>query len=151
MARKITSKTGVQSFGQRLYNIFFKTYTKRCGDALPRNFADWAAQRIKNLSLKEAVRNALLGNSTSQQSEMITVKRSSNSSITPDWARDDVGTLRGTPAERGNPRCPVNASKRIRHRNGHVEWCLPEQFCEWTEFGGAYLCHLCHSENSLCS
>jgi protoporphyrinogen oxidase len=47
-------------FGTRLYRIFFKTYTEKVwgmpADELP---ADWAAQRIKNLSLGRAVVNAL--------------------------------------------------------------------------------------------
>jgi protoporphyrinogen oxidase len=49
-------------FGYRLYRTFFKTYTEKVW-GIPCNeiSADWAAQRIKNLSLKEAVRNAVLG------------------------------------------------------------------------------------------
>ncbi len=49
-------------FGYRLYRIFFKTYTEKVW-GIPCNeiSADWAAQRIKNLSLKEAVINAVLG------------------------------------------------------------------------------------------
>jgi len=47
-------------FGRRLYGTFFKTYTEKVwgvpADTLP---ADWAAQRIKNLSLAGAVVNAL--------------------------------------------------------------------------------------------
>jgi protoporphyrinogen oxidase len=47
-------------FGRRLYRTFFKTYTEKVwgvpADTLP---ADWAAQRIKNLSLAGAVVNAL--------------------------------------------------------------------------------------------
>ncbi len=51
-------------FGYRLYNIFFKTYTEKVwGIPCTEISADWAAQRIKNLSLVEAVRNALLGGS----------------------------------------------------------------------------------------
>src|SRR6476661_3860691 len=48
-------------FGHRLYEIFFKTYTEKVW-GIPCNeiSADWAAQRIKNLSLKAAVRNAVL-------------------------------------------------------------------------------------------
>ncbi|MCC6361526.1 MAG: NAD(P)-binding protein, partial [Phycisphaerales bacterium] len=48
-------------FGHRLYSIFFKTYTEKVW-GIPCNeiSADWAAQRIKNLSLSEAIRNALL-------------------------------------------------------------------------------------------
>lgn len=48
-------------FGRRLFNIFFKTYTEkvwgmRCEDIS----ADWAAQRIKGLSLFSAIMNAVL-------------------------------------------------------------------------------------------
>jgi protoporphyrinogen oxidase len=48
-------------FGWRLYRIFFKTYTEKVW-GVPANEiqADWAAQRIKNLSLFTAVMNALL-------------------------------------------------------------------------------------------
>ncbi len=49
-------------FGYRLYKIFFKTYTEKVwGIPCSEISADWAAQRIKNLSLKQAVRNALFG------------------------------------------------------------------------------------------
>jgi len=48
-------------FGWRLYRTFFKTYTEKVwgmdADEMP---ADWAAQRIKNLSLFKAVMNAVL-------------------------------------------------------------------------------------------
>jgi protoporphyrinogen oxidase len=48
-------------FGKRLFSIFFKTYTEKvwgmnCKDIS----ADWAAQRIKGLSLASAVKNAIL-------------------------------------------------------------------------------------------
>jgi protoporphyrinogen oxidase len=49
-------------FGSRLYEIFFKTYTEKVwGIPCTEISADWAAQRIKNLDLVQAVRNALLG------------------------------------------------------------------------------------------
>lgn len=48
-------------FGWRLYRIFFKTYTEKVwGVPATELQADWAAQRIKNLSLFKAVLNALL-------------------------------------------------------------------------------------------
>jgi protoporphyrinogen oxidase len=48
-------------FGSRLYRIFFKTYTEKVwGVPAEEIQADWAAQRIKNLSLSRAVFNALL-------------------------------------------------------------------------------------------
>ena len=48
-------------FGRRLYRTFFKTYTEKVwGMPCHAIRADWAAQRIKGLSLFAAVANALL-------------------------------------------------------------------------------------------
>lgn len=48
-------------FGKRLFQIFFKTYTEKVwGMSCKEISADWAAQRIKGLSLTTAVLNALL-------------------------------------------------------------------------------------------
>jgi protoporphyrinogen oxidase len=49
-------------FGDRLYRTFFKTYTEKVW-GIPCNEirAEWAAQRIRNLSLVVAVANALIG------------------------------------------------------------------------------------------
>ncbi len=50
----------VNQFGMRLYRIFFKTYTEKVwGRPCSEISADWAAQRIKGLSLISAARNAL--------------------------------------------------------------------------------------------
>jgi UDP-galactopyranose mutase len=47
-------------FGFRLYRIFFKTYTEKLwGVPATTIQADWAAQRIKNLSLFKAIWNAV--------------------------------------------------------------------------------------------
>ncbi len=47
-------------FGRRLYNIFFKTYTEKVwGIPCTELSAEWAAQRIRGLSLVSLVRNAL--------------------------------------------------------------------------------------------
>ena len=49
-------------FGAKLFNMFFKSYTEKVwGIPCTQIGADWAAQRIKGLSLGEAVRNALFG------------------------------------------------------------------------------------------
>jgi len=51
------------NFGKRLFEIFFQAYTEKLwGIPCTAISADWAAQRIKGLSLLKAVRNALLGN-----------------------------------------------------------------------------------------
>ena len=48
-------------FGERLYHIFFKTYTEKVwGMSCKEISADWAAQRIKGLSLASAIKNAIL-------------------------------------------------------------------------------------------
>jgi len=47
-------------FGRRLYTMFFKTYTEKVwGIPADTLRADWAAQRIRNLSLSNAIRNAI--------------------------------------------------------------------------------------------
>ncbi len=49
-------------FGQRLYRIFFKTYTEKVwGIPCSEIRAEWAAQRIQGLSLPVAVWNAVFG------------------------------------------------------------------------------------------
>lgn len=55
-------------FGWRLYRIFFKTYTEKVwGMPASEIEADWAAQRIKNLSLMKAIANAILPNGGKDQ------------------------------------------------------------------------------------
>jgi protoporphyrinogen oxidase len=50
-------------FGRRLFEIFFKTYTEKVwGMPCSEISAAWAAQRIKNLNLLTALKNAFLGN-----------------------------------------------------------------------------------------
>lgn len=54
-------------FGQRLYETFFKTYTEKVwGIPCDQIRADWAAQRIKGLSLSKAVINALFGSNNTK-------------------------------------------------------------------------------------
>ena len=48
-------------FGKRLFNTFFKSYTEKVwGMSCNEISADWAAQRIKGLSLGSAIKNALI-------------------------------------------------------------------------------------------
>ncbi|MEM8630065.1 MAG: NAD(P)/FAD-dependent oxidoreductase [Pseudomonadota bacterium] len=52
----------INRFGGRLYMHFFRSYTEKVWGISPKNIrADWAAQRIKNLSLPKAVWNAISG------------------------------------------------------------------------------------------
>ncbi len=51
----------VNQFGERLFRIFFKTYTEKVwGMSCQEISADWAAQRIKGLSLGSAIKHAFL-------------------------------------------------------------------------------------------
>ena len=59
-------------FGKRLYTIFFKTYTEKVW-GIPCNqiMAEWAAQRIKGLSLLAAVKSALIQNQRQSKGDVI--------------------------------------------------------------------------------
>jgi protoporphyrinogen oxidase len=53
----------VNHFGRRLFRIFFKTYTEKIwGRSCREISADWAAQRIKGLSLGGAIKTAVFPN-----------------------------------------------------------------------------------------
>lgn len=59
-------------FGKRLFSIFFKTYTEKVwGMSCKEISADWAAQRIKGLSLASAIKNALLPQKPKTKGEVI--------------------------------------------------------------------------------
>ncbi len=56
----------INRFGGRLYMHFFRSYTEKVWGIHPNRIqADWAAQRIKSLSLHKAVWNALTGSNDS--------------------------------------------------------------------------------------
>lgn len=57
----------IDKFGDRLYRTFFKTYTEKVwGIPCSQIGADWAAQRIQNLTLAMAVRNAVFKSRTTK-------------------------------------------------------------------------------------
>jgi protoporphyrinogen oxidase len=59
-------------FGRRLYQTFFKTYTEKVwGMPCSEISADWAAQRIKDLSLWTAIRNAIWPKRNSDKKNLI--------------------------------------------------------------------------------
>ncbi|MGA2002858.1 MAG: NAD(P)/FAD-dependent oxidoreductase [Terriglobales bacterium] len=62
----------VNQFGERLFRIFFKTYTEKVwGMSCQEISADWAAQRIKGLSLGSAIKHALLPQKKSKDRKQI--------------------------------------------------------------------------------
>lgn len=59
-------------FGRRLFNTFFKTYTEKVwGIPCDEISADWAAQRIKGLSLISTIKNALLSSQPTKKQDII--------------------------------------------------------------------------------
>ncbi len=59
-------------FGKRLFEIFFKTYTEKVWGISTREIqAEWAAQRIKGLSLTTAIKNALFGERAKNKGEVV--------------------------------------------------------------------------------
>lgn len=59
-------------FGRRLFNIFFKTYTEKVwGMSCDEISADWAAQRIKGLSLGSAILNSVLPHRKTSKDKVI--------------------------------------------------------------------------------
>lgn len=59
-------------FGRRLYRLFFKTYTEKVwGIPCDEISAEWAAQRIKGLSLTAAIVHALTGRSSFRKRQTI--------------------------------------------------------------------------------
>ena len=64
-------------FGKRLYAMFFRTDTEKVwGIPCDQISADWAAQRIKGLSLSSAIRNALSGGNQPTEGERSQVVKS---------------------------------------------------------------------------
>ena len=126
-------------FGQRLYEVFFKTYTEKVwGIPCTEISADWAAQRIKNLSLHEAVRNALLGNGKSKDGEVITtlIDQFHYPRFGPGmmWERCEEKM-----AAAGNPTVRGLKVTKIRHRRGRVECVFARNEAgEITEFSGTH-------------
>jgi len=59
-------------FGKRLFEVFFKTYTEKVwGIPCSQIQAEWAAQRIKGLSLTTALKNALIGDRSARKQDTV--------------------------------------------------------------------------------
>jgi protoporphyrinogen oxidase len=62
----------VNKFGRKLFNIFFKNYTEKLWGIPCANIdADWAAQRIKQFSLMEAMKSAVFGGSKTKHKTLV--------------------------------------------------------------------------------
>lgn len=62
----------INSFGRRLYQTFFKTYTEKVwGIPCSQISADWAAQRIKGLSMTSLIKTTLFGQKKKPRDKII--------------------------------------------------------------------------------
>ena len=62
-------------FGKRLFKLFFKTYTEKVwGISCQDISAEWAAQRVKGLSLLTALKNAIIANQSDQKEKRKVIK-----------------------------------------------------------------------------
>ncbi len=126
-------------FGRRLYEIFFKTYTEKVwGIPCAEISADWAAQRIKNLSLHEALRNALFGSGRAKDGQIITtlIDEFQYPRFGPGmmWERCEEML-----SEQGNETIRGVKVEKIRHRKGRVECVYGRNHSgETVEFGGEH-------------
>ncbi len=124
-------------FGYRLYHIFFKNYTEKVwGIPCTEISADWAAQRIKNLSLTEAVRNALFRNGTSKDGKVITtlIEQFYYPRRGPGMMWEECEKIL---ADRGNQTLYNMEVVKIRHKNGRVESVYAKnKEGEYTKFNG---------------
>lgn len=108
-------------FGKRLYELFFESYTEKVwGMPCTEISAEWASQRIKGLSLLQALKNALLKADTTKREEVI--KTLIDSFHYPKYG---PGMMWETVAERimlnGNELLLNSEARKIHIVNGRVE------------------------------
>jgi len=98
-------------FGKRLYQIFFKTYTEKVwGVPCTEIRAEWAAQRIKGLSLTTAIKNALFAQQKPKVKTLIDKFHYPERGPGQMWE-----TLAGMLQERGYPVLMERPVVRIEH------------------------------------
>ena len=126
-------------FGPRLYQIFFKTYTEKVwGIPCTEISADWAAQRIKNLSLKQALRNAFFGSKQDHDGSSLTslIEQFHYPRFGPGMMWERCRTL---VEKQGSQTCQGVKVNRIRHYHGRVD-CVSGQTVtgEHVDYDGAH-------------
>jgi protoporphyrinogen oxidase len=108
-------------FGTRLYRIFFKTYTEKVwGIPCSEISSEWAVQRIKNLSLAEAVRHALFNQQGRGNGAVVTslIDRFHYPRLGPGMMWERCAELIGHAGNR--VLCGMRV-ERIHHRDGRIE------------------------------
>ncbi|MHC4355173.1 MAG: NAD(P)/FAD-dependent oxidoreductase [Planctomycetota bacterium] len=108
-------------FGERLYTIFFKTYTEKVwGMPCSEISAEWATQRIKDLSLIEVIRNTFGGKGRSKDGKVITtlIEQFRYPRLGPGMMWEHFESLL---AERGTETVFDRPVEKIWHHGGRVE------------------------------
>ncbi len=113
----------INRFGRRLYRHFFKSYTEKVwGIHCNQINADWAEQRIKNLSLIEVVKNAITGaNDSASLIEKFRYPRLGPGQM---WEKVTAELVEGGAEVRMNTR--VTALRREGDRIAEVEMTGPD-------------------------
>ncbi|HLP77550.1 MAG TPA: NAD(P)/FAD-dependent oxidoreductase, partial [Candidatus Paceibacterota bacterium] len=128
----------VNRFGDRLYQIFFKTYTEKVwGMPCSEISADWASQRIKGLSLSKAILNAFRG----EQSEEGVTKTLIDHFEYPRFGagmlwertRDEIvecggSVLMGRKVTGFRWQSGRIAAVRVESKSGETEECIADEF-----------------------
>ncbi|MBL7076637.1 MAG: NAD(P)/FAD-dependent oxidoreductase [Kiritimatiellae bacterium] len=126
-------------FGTRLYEIFFKTYTEKVwGMPCSEISADWAAQRIRNLSLAEALRNIVSAKGTSRAGSVIPtlIEQFLYPRLGPGmmWER-----CRDVVAERGSTTLCDTRVTRIKHVDKRITHVVTEHGGETSELAADHV------------
>ncbi len=109
----------IQRFGTRLYNIFFQTYTEKVwGIPCHEISADWASQRIKGLSLKEAILNSLFGNGNNSKHIKTLIEQFQYPKLGPGMMWERCQELLDN---QGSPTFLCERVERICHVNGKIK------------------------------
>lgn len=118
----------VNRFGHRLYSTFFKTYTEKVwGIPCTEISKDWAAQRIRGLSLIEAVKHALFSPKAKSQIKTL-VKTFSFPRLGPGQLWESV---RDQVLAAGNEVMLGKTVVKLNHHNGVMSTVETQDGCEY--------------------
>jgi protoporphyrinogen oxidase len=110
-------------FGKILYETFFRSYTEKVwGISCKELSADWAAQRIKGLSLSNAIKNALFPNLGKKKDKVI--KTLTSTFFFPKKGAGQMWTRCAELIEKKGGNCYLGASVfKIEHDNCIITRC----------------------------
>lgn len=137
----------VNRFGRKLYKIFFKTYTEKVwGIDGKRISSEWAAQRIKDLSLKEAIFNAFSGRQSGIAKTLSSRFRYPKYGPGMLWER-----VKGIVEKRGSRVIMGAEAVSFKHNNGRLISSIIKKGNKKIEFAAeSFICSMALSELVLC-